>query len=86
MTEKFTPFGSIFDFLAYLCIPIREMAIRSLSYLDIPSSRRQEAAARSLGMLRERLGDPSLSPEQAQALKERMATLEKWTSGTLEEQ
>ena len=59
------------------------MAIRSLTYLDIPAAKRQEAASRALARLQERLGDPTLNPDQAQQLKEQAKRLKGWSSGTI---
>jgi len=57
------------------------MAIRSLTFLDIPASKRRDSAARALIRLQERMGDPSLNPEQRQQLKDQATRLEGWVAG-----
>ena len=59
------------------------MAIRSLTYHNIPVTKRHESAARALTRLRERLGDATLTVEQAQQLQAQVARLEGWISGTI---
>ncbi len=59
------------------------MAIRSLTYLDIPAAKRQETASRALSRLRERLADPTLGPDQVRQLSEQASHLEGWASGKL---
>lgn len=57
------------------------MAIRSLTFLDIPASKRRESASRALIRLQERLGDNTLSEDQRQQLKDQATRLEGWVAG-----
>jgi hypothetical protein len=59
------------------------MAVRSLTYLDIPAAKRQETANKVISRLRERLNDPLTTPDQALLLAERVSQLEKWANGTI---
>jgi hypothetical protein len=59
------------------------MAIQSLSYLDIPQSKRRSMVAKSVAKIREGLTDPAITPTQKTKLQERMAQLEMWVAGTL---
>lgn len=59
------------------------MAVRSLTYLDIPVAKRQESAARILSRFRERINDPLTTPEQAGQIAEQIAKLEHWVRGTI---
>jgi hypothetical protein len=61
------------------------MAIRSLTYTDIPAAKRQETASRALERLRERINDPSTDPERVDQLKQQLVKLEQWASDTLPE-
>lgn len=54
------------------------MTIRTLTYKDIPSARRREAASKSKLRLQERLADRSLTEEQRSDLLDHLATLDKW--------
>jgi hypothetical protein len=62
------------------------MAIRSLTYTDIPLAKRQETASKALDRLRERLNDPSTNPEQLPLLTQQLAKLEQWASDPLPEE
>lgn len=59
------------------------MAIRSLTYLDIPAAKRQETASKTMGRLRERINDPLASTEQRILLAEQLARMEQWVGGTI---
>ena len=59
------------------------MAVRSMTYLDIPAAKRQETANRVISRLRERQNDPLTTPEQVQQLTDRITQLELWASGQL---
>lgn len=59
------------------------MAVQTLNYLDIPANRRRTNAANTILRLREQLSDPMTSPEQADKIRERMATVQAWIDGTL---
>lgn len=59
------------------------MAVRSMTYLDIPAAKRQETASKVISRLRERQNDPLTTPEQAQQLTDRVTQLELWASGKL---
>jgi len=59
------------------------MAIRSLTYLDIPVNKRRESAARTMARLHDRLNDPVLEEESRQRLLQEKAKIEQWVLGTL---
>ncbi len=59
------------------------MTIQSLTYKDIPIQQRREAASRNLARLRERIGDPTISPEQRQQLTDQVDHLEGWVAGEI---
>jgi len=59
------------------------MAVRSLTYLDIPSARRRENAASAIMRLRERIADPLTTPEQSQKLRDQLVVMEQWINGTI---
>ncbi len=59
------------------------MAVRSLTYLDIPAAKRQETALKVIGRLKERLNDPLVTSDQATLLSERVKQLELWANGTI---
>ncbi len=62
------------------------MAVRSLTYLDIPAVKRQESASKALQRLRDRINDPLTSPEQSEQLRQQLAKLEQWSNGTIPQQ
>ena len=59
------------------------MAIRSLTYLDIPVDIRREAAARSRGNLRALLVNPAYTNEQRQVIVSQIEKLSAWEAGTV---
>lgn len=59
------------------------MAIKSFTYLDIPSTHRRKTAAMALNRLKEHQSDPTLTEEQRQLMRERALHLENWVAGTL---
>ena len=59
------------------------MAIKHVSYLDIPAPKRQKMAAQSVGRIREQLNDPTISPEAVDQLMTKLSNLEKWVRGEL---
>lgn len=56
------------------------MAIKTLTYLDIPSQQRRSQAASALNRVKERLNDPTLDRDQRVKLMEQMAKLNNWAS------
>lgn len=66
-----------------ICVPGFLMAIRSLTYLDIPASKRQETASKAVARLRDRVNDPTTSPDQRALLMSQLAKMEQWVSGTI---
>lgn len=54
------------------------MAIAHINYTEIPVQDRQRSAAEAQAKLRERLSDPTLSPQQRDALKRHIGTLQAW--------
>jgi chorismate mutase len=59
------------------------MAQKHLTYLDIPANRRRITAAKNLARLKESVGNPALTPEQLEAIKNRINHLHQWASGTI---
>jgi hypothetical protein len=60
------------------------MAIRKLTYFDIPQDVRSEAAARSRANLRTLLSNPTLTQQQRTDLLAQIASVAMWESGQLE--
>jgi hypothetical protein len=59
------------------------MAIKHLTYLDIPPDKRQAAAKKSRERLRGLLGNPTLTPSQVSSISDQMVRLDKWERGEL---
>lgn len=59
------------------------MAHKHLTYLDIPMARRRATASEAAARLKKSLGDPSLSTEQVDAVKDRLDRINKWAAGNL---
>lgn len=59
------------------------MAIRSLTYLDIPAGKRKDSASKIINKVREQLNDPLTTVEQAQKLQDRLILLEQWANGSI---
>jgi hypothetical protein len=60
------------------------MTIQSLTYQDLPATKRRASAHKALQRLREQLNNTALSPEQTSEYKAQMVRIEKWAAGTLE--
>jgi hypothetical protein len=56
------------------------MAIRSLTYTDIPLAQRRESAAKTLERIKERINDPVVTPELRQQLTQQLVKLEQWAN------
>lgn len=61
------------------------MAISHYTYTDIPEAKRQQAVANAKKPLRDMLANPTLTDEQRKAVRERIASLDCWQKGQLEE-
>ena len=59
------------------------MAIKRMSYLQIPPERRREGATPVRQRLQERLADVTLTPGQREAAGRQLAHLAAWEAGTL---
>lgn len=59
------------------------MAHKHLTYLDIPAVRRRATAAKSLERLKDSLGNPALTSEQMEAVRDKIAHLNQWAAGTI---
>jgi hypothetical protein len=59
------------------------MAIKTMSYLDIPVETRRSQAAAALTKLRSVLGDPTVSVEAKAEATAAASKVQKWASGTL---
>lgn len=60
------------------------MAIKSLSYLDIPERQRRKATVQETLKLKNALTNPALTPEQIQKIRDRIEHLNRWGSGKIE--
>lgn len=56
------------------------MTIRSLTYTDIPETRRRDTVTRMRLRLQERLVDRTLTPEQREDLMVQLQDLDKWAA------
>ena len=61
------------------------MAIESMTYLNVPVAKRKASAARATQFIQERLCDPTVSPEQAAKMRDRLKVLEQWATETPKE-
>lgn len=59
------------------------MAVRRMTYLDLPPAKRRETSQRFIQRLQEQLIDPTLAPEQADKIRGRITHLQGWMAGTL---
>jgi hypothetical protein len=59
------------------------MGHNRLTYLDIPESRRRATAGQALGRLKDALGNPALTVEQATAVRNKITRLNQWAAGKL---
>lgn len=59
------------------------MSIQSLTYQDLPPSKRRASASKAIQKLREQLNTSALGPEQTADCKAQIERLEKWAAGTL---
>lgn len=59
------------------------MAIKTLTYQDIPASQRRKTANAALSRLREHLSDPTVTNEQGQKMRDRIMHLENWVAGNI---
>jgi len=59
------------------------MGHKRLTYLDIPESRRRETAGKALSRLKDALGNPALTVDQAVAIRSKMSRLNQWAAGQL---
>lgn len=59
------------------------MAVRRMTYLDLPAKKRRETSQRAIQRLQEQLIDPTLSSEQATKIRDRITHLQGWMAGTL---
>ena len=59
------------------------MGHNRLTYLDIPESRRRETAGKALSRLKDALGNPALTVDQAAAVRGKITRLNQWAGGRL---
>lgn len=59
------------------------MAIRHMTYRDIPEDKRREAAGLARNRLRSALGNSFLAPEQAAAIHAQIEQLDLWERGEM---
>ena len=57
------------------------MALKHLTYLDIPPAKRKATATKAIIRLKETLSNPALTSEQKDAIHNRLAHLSKWVAG-----
>jgi hypothetical protein len=59
------------------------MAVKHMSYRDLPSPVRKIVAGKAIRQARESLSNPTLTPEQVAKVQERITRLQQWTNGTI---
>ena len=59
------------------------MAVKHLSYLDLTPEHRARAASEARGRIKAMLGNPFLTPDQAEHLRKEQMRLAQWERGEL---